>query len=152
MGPLFLVFLTKCLLKCPSSTTSPPPPPVTLSALNNFWLRTCILFAKHSIWNVWQCSEYVSKLYSDFYAIYCIRHIQNSGYIQHSVFSGIYRHIQSYSVLLRNIHAYWDIIKVYSGLFRYTLAYSQTCHILSPSIFRTRDLFKTLWNVYQAYA
>ena len=33
-----------------------------------------------------------------------------------------------------------------------TLVYSQPCHILSPGIFRTKGIFKTLWNVYQAYS
>ena len=52
-------------------------------------------------------------------------------------FSGMRRHIRSYSALLRHIHSYWDIIKTYSGLFRHSapcviLAYSQPYHILSP--------------------
>ena len=72
-------------------------------------------------------------------------------------FSGMRRHIRSYSALLRHIHSYWDIIKTYSGLFRHSapcviLAYSQPYHILSPGIFRTGGLFKTLWNVDQAYS
>ena len=36
-------------------------------------------------------------------------------------------------------------IETYSGI-------SSTCHILSPCIFRTGSLFKTLWNVDQAYS
>ena len=40
-------------------------------------------------------------------------------HIQHSVFSGICRHIPSYSALLRHVNAYRDIIKAYSGLFRH---------------------------------
>ena len=46
-----------------------------------------------------------------------------------------------------HIHAYWDI-KAYLGF----QAYSQPCHFLSPGIFWTRCLFKTLWNVDQAYS
>ena len=66
-------------------------------------------------------------------------------------------HIQAYSALLRLNHAYWDIIKAYSGLFRHILhpvwlSYSQLCHILSPGIFSTRDLFNTLRNVDQTYS
>ena len=57
MGLLFPVFLTESLSKGLSSTNLP------LLALKNFSLHTCILanffFAKHSIWNVWQCPEYV---------------------------------------------------------------------------------------------
>ena len=64
-------------------------------------------------------------------------------HIQHSVFSGICRNIQSYSALLRHIHAYWDIIQAYSSLF------STLCN---PRIFTTLlyiyilGLFKSLWN------
>ena len=50
----FLVFLTKCLLKCHSSTKPP-------SALKIFWLRACaqalFFFCKRSILNGWQCFE-----------------------------------------------------------------------------------------------
>ena len=70
---------------------------------------------------------------------------------QHSVFSGICCHIQSYSALLRHIQAHWDIIKAYSDIFS-TLCNPQPCHIVSPNIFRTGGLFKTLWNVDQVYS
>ena len=67
-------------------------------------------------------------------------------------FSGIWQHIQPYTTLLRYIHAYWDIIKPYAGLFPcVTLAYSQPCRFLSPSIFRTIGIFKTVWSVDQVY-
>ena len=72
--------------------------------------------------------------------MYCIGHIQNSD-IQHSIFSGVCQHIQSYSALLKHIHAYWDIIKAYlCSAFCITLIYSKLFHILSPSIFRTGHL------------
>ena len=69
------------------------------------------------------------------------------------VYGGIFNHIQ----------CYWDIFKPTEILLRHTqaysvylapsvtLAYSEFCHILSPSIFRTGDLFKTLRNVDHAY-
>ena len=62
---------------------------------------------------------------------YYVLHLTHSEFwhIQHSVFSGIYRHIQSYSALLRHIHAYWDIIKAYSGLFRHIQHLVQPLHI-----------------------
>ena len=41
------------------------------------------------------------------------------------------------------------LIQAYSAPY-VTLAYSQPCHILSPGIFTTRGLFKTLSNVDQA--
>ena len=55
-------------------------------------------------------------------------------YNQRSVFSGRYRHIQSYSALLRHIHAYWDIIKAYSELFRH-IQRPEYSHIHNLAIF-----------------
>ena len=83
--------------------------------------------------------------------LYWIRHIQNTSGIFNTVFSGVGRHIQAYSALLRDIHSCWDIIKAYSAPC-VTLAYSQPWHILSPGIFITGGLFKTLWNADQAYS
>ena len=96
----------------------------TSHALRNLCLFASgiILFAKDSILNVWLCFEYISvsitaqwfvqwpyaKYYTD-----CIKYIQNS------VYSVIYGHIQAYAALLRHIHIYWSIIKSYSGLFRH---------------------------------
>ena len=82
--------------------------------------------------------------------MYCIRHIQNNSGIFNFVFSGICQHIQSYSasIILWQIHSYWDIIQAYSAPC-ITLAYSRPCHILSPGIFRTGVVLKTLWNVDQ---
>ena len=42
-------------------------------------------------------------------------------------------------------------LKSYSPLY-VTLAYSQPFHILSPGIFRTGGIFKTLWNFDEAYS
>ena len=77
-------------------------------------------------------------------------------HILHPAFSGICWH--SHSSLLRHFQAYWDI-KAYSCLFIQpnsapciTLAYLQTCHILSPGIFRTGSLLKTLWEFDQVYS
>ena len=77
--------------------------------------------------------------------MYFIRHIQSSGIFTTLFFSGICWDVQSYSALLGHIHAYWDIIKAYSGFFRHiqhsvTVTYSQPCHILNPSIYRTKVL------------
>ena len=71
-------------------------------------------------------------------------------HIQHSVFSGICTHIQTYSELLRHIHTsdIFRLIQANSGPC-VTLAYSKPCHILRPSIFRTGGLFKTRWNIEQ---
>ena len=55
-----------------------------------------------------------------------------------------FRYIPACSVIL-------SIIQAYSGACIH-LAYSQPCHILSPDIFRTGGLFKTLENIDQAYS
>ena len=86
-----------------------------------------------------------------------VGHIQNSAIFRNSIYSGILRHIQGYSVLLKYIHAYRGIVKTYSGLSRHsalfvTLGYSQPCHIPSPGIFRTGGIFKILWNFGQVYS
>ena len=75
------------------------------------------------------------------HAMYFIRHIRNSGIFGSIFFS---RYIPAYSITLR-------VIEVYSALCL-TLAYSQPCHILSPDIFRTDDLYKTLWKVHQPHS
>ena len=49
-------------------------------------------------------------------------------------FLGMYRHIQSYSALLRHIQAYWDIIKIYSSLFRHIQYPLQPWHIHNLAI------------------
>ena len=77
----FLVFLTKCLSNCSSSTKPPLPWKFLFVCLHSGIIR----FAKRSILNVWQCSEYVPVsitacyIVQWSYAMYCIRHIQNSG-------------------------------------------------------------------------
>ena len=72
-----------------------------------------------------------------------------------------FRYMQAYSVVFSVIKAYSSILRHYYGIFRLIQAYSapcvsltylQPCHILSPCIFRTRGLFKTLWNVDQPYS
>ena len=52
---------------------------------------------------------------------------------------------------LRHYEGIFMLIQAYS-VPCVTLTYSQLCHILSPGIFRTRGLFKTLWNIDQTYS
>ena len=56
-------------------------------------------------------------------------------HIQHSVFSGICRHIHSRSALLRHIHWYSNIINTYSGLFSHIQHPVQPSHIHNLAIF-----------------
>ena len=76
-----------------------------LKWLKVFWIRLCLD----------KCSVVCTVTY-----IYVL-HKTNSElwHTQHSDFSGICRHIQSYLALLRHIHTCWDIINTYSGLFRH---------------------------------
>ena len=88
-----------------------------------------IVFTKRSILNVWQCLnmhlswQLLSNLYSDL--ILCTA-------------SDTFR-ILAYSelCLFRYVQAYWGIFKAYS-VPCVTLAHSQSCLILSPSIFNWR--------------
>ena len=50
-------------------------------------------------------------------------------------FSGVCWDIQLYSVLTRHIHAHWDIIKAYSGMFRHIEHPVQPSHIHNFAIF-----------------
>ena len=54
-GPFLCVF-DKCLLKCPNYAE----PPLSWRISGCIACTQAILFAKHSILNVWQCSEYAS--------------------------------------------------------------------------------------------
>ena len=69
-----------------------------------------------------------------------------------SAYSIIFSILKGYSLILR--HYYYGIFRViqaYSSPF-VILPYSQPYHILSPGIFRIRGLFKTLWNIDEAYS
>ena len=150
------MLLTKYLLKCSSST---------LRTLSLTWkLSGCSPVLRHYYF----CKTFHLKCLTVFwirlcpgnYSVNCTTtfcyvlhqtHSKLSCHIQHSVFSGICPHNQSYSALVSHIYAYWDFIKAYSALCL-ILAYPQPYHILSPGIFRTGGLFKTLWNVNQAYS
>ena len=88
MGSFFLVFLTKCLLKCPSSMK--PPLPFLVVCLHS----GIILFAKESILCVLQCSEYTSV---DHCSVICT---VTFCYVLHRTQS---RHIQAYSGILSTL-------------------------------------------------
>ena len=79
-------------------------------------------------------------------------------HIQHSVF---FIYMPAYSINFSIIEAYSHILRHYEGIFRLIQVYSAPCvaiayfqpwHVLSPTIFRTRGLFKILWNVDKAYS
>ena len=99
-----------------------------------------ILFAKCSISYVWQCFEYVCldncPVICTLTLCYVLHQIHSeSWHIPNSAYSGTCKHIQAYSSLLRHIsHPV------------------QTSHIHNLAIFRTRGIFKTLWNFDQAYS
>ena len=89
-----------------------------------------------------------------FYAMYYIRHIQNSDIIStllFQVYAGIFNHIEHYYSIFTHSETLFRFIQAYSTPC-VTLAYWQPCHILSLGIFRIGSLFQTLWNVDQAYS
>ena len=88
-----------------------------------FWIRFCfnncsVIFTV----TLWYVLHHTHSKFS---------HIQNSAY------SGIWRHIQAYSALLRHIHEYWDIIKAYPGLFRHIQHPVKPSHIYNLTIFES---------------
>ena len=127
-GLFFLCFWLNVYQSTLVAKTTPPPPhththtspPHLLSGIILFGiLNTSVLITAHS--------DHVLCTASGTFRIVAYSEL---------CFSGMYCHIQSYSASLRHIHAYWDI-----------RLYSQPCYILSPGMFRTGYLFKTLWNV-----
>ena len=105
-----------------------------------------ILFSKRSILNVWKCSEYISVSITAHqfeqwpYAMYCIRHI-----LAYSTFC-ISRYMSTYSIIFTHIDKLLGHFQAFTGIFSALCnhAYSQPCHVLSPGLFRTGSLFKTL--------
>ena len=102
-----------------------------------------------SVLNTSLCLQLLNNLYSDF--MLCTA----SDTFRILVYSALFffRYMQAYSVVFSVIKAYSSILRHYYGIFRLIQAYSapcvsltylQPCHILSPCIFRTRGLFKTL--------
>ena len=123
----------KSLSKCPSSTNLPFPFHLTLPPFLPCKISGCAPTLRHYSF----CKTlHFFKCFTMFWIRLCLNncsvnctvilcyvlHQTHSEFwhIQHSVFSGIYQHIESYSASLRHIHAYWDIIKAYSGLLRHT--------------------------------
>ena len=80
--------------------------------------------------------------------------------LANSVLCFFFMYIKVYSIICSIIKAHswiWDTIKAYSGLFKDIEQSVWPLHIynfaiLSPGIFWTRGLFKTLWNVDRAYS
>ena len=137
MGPFFLVFLTKSLSKCPSFTNA--------LALKNFWFRTCtsaLLFSQKkfhfkclTMFSIRLCLDNCSLICTVTFCYVLHRTHSEFYHIQHSAFSGLCWHIQSYSALLRHIHAYWDSINAYSGLLRDIQPLMKPSHIHNLAIF-----------------
>ena len=97
--------------------------------------------------------------------LYYVLHQTHSEFwhIQHSIFVVVVVVAVFYAGIWNHIQRYWGIFKhieVLLGIFRLIqansapcviFAYSQPCHILRLSIFRTGCLFKSLWYVDQIY-
>ena len=104
MGSFILVFLTKCLLKCPK----PRKPPLPWNFLFGCMHSAIILFVKNSVLNFWQFSEYICL---DNCSVICTLTLCYVLHQRHSEFwhiqNYLFRYIQEYSALLRHI---WDCI------------------------------------------
>ena len=101
-----------------------------LKCLRVFWICLCLVNYS-AIWTVTGC------------------------YVLHQTHPEFWN-IQSYSALLMHIHPYRDTIKAYLGLFRHIQHPVWPSHIHKHAIFwhcifRTKGLFKTLWNVDRAF-
>ena len=120
----FFFFLTKCLLKCSSSTKPPQrwknfdcPPALRyysfckalhLKCLTLFWICLC-LDNDSVIFTVTLCFVLHQNVPHQTYLEFWL--------IQNSIYLGICRIIQSYSTLLKHIHAYWSIFEAYTCIF-----------------------------------
>ena len=63
----------------------------------------------------------------------------------------IFNIINAYSRIPRHYQDTFRLIQAYSAPC-VTFAHSEPCHILSPAIFRTGVIIKTLWNFEKAYS
>ena len=103
----------ECLLKCPSSTNPLPPCPEKVLIVH---LHSGIVpFAKRSILNVWQCSEYVCL---DNCSVICIATLYYVLYQTHSEFWHIhhfvfFRYMLGCSIIFSIIRAYSCILRHY---------------------------------------
>ena len=93
------------------SALVPQAPPTQKKNLVEHLHSGIIIFTKHSILNVCQSSEYSSinncSVILTVTLCYVLHQTHSEFWrIHHAVFSGIYWHIQLYSVSLRNIHVY----------------------------------------------
>ena len=120
----FVFFLTKCLLKCSNSTKPPQrwksfdcPPALRyysfckalhLKCLTLFWICLC-LDNDSVIFTVTLCFVLHQNVPHQTYLEFWL--------IQNSIYLGICRIIQSYSTLLKHIHAYWSIFEAYTCIF-----------------------------------
>ena len=141
--PVFLVFLTKRLSKCPSSTIPLVIWKISCCALalrHCFFYKTLHLECLTAFWilNIMLCLDNWSVICT--LTLYYVLHQTHSEFwhIQNAVYAGKCRYIQAYSALLKHIQAYWCIIKTYSGLFRHIQ------HPVEPSDIHSLAIFQPL--------
>ena len=160
-GIYFSCVLMKCLSKCPSSSKPSMLWDISgcvhvlrhcsfcktlhLKCLTVFFWILCCLDNCSVICTVtlklWKPSDSFRILaYSEFCVLM---------YTQ--VHSSILRIIKAYSRMLRHFQRIYRFIQAYLEPW-VTHAYLQTCHNLSPGIFRSGGKFKTLWNFDQAHS
>ena len=144
-GTFFLVFLTKRSSKCLIPWNFPKisgcaPVLRHYSFCKTFQLKCLTVFWIRLYLNSWSVTLYSNYQWP--YAMYCIRHIQNSGifrYLFIHVYSGIFSHIHAYwgEALLRYIQTYSGIFNTLSNSCIFPSWESQPCHIPSLGLFGT---------------
>ena len=82
--------------------------------------------------------------------VFWIRLCINNCSVMCAVTSTKFNRIKICSSILKHYQGIFWIIKAYSAPC-VIFAYLQTCHDLSPGIYRTESIFKTIWIFYQAY-
>ena len=107
-------------------TALPCPEKYLAAHLNSF----IVLFARHFLLNVWQCSEYIpvsvtAQWFVQWnYAMYCPRRFQKSSIFINLFFSAI---SAAFSIIFTISKTYSSILRHYEGILRFIQAYSVPC-------------------------
>ena len=138
-GFCFHLFLPKFLSNCPSSTKLLLPLKIygCAAALRNYSFCKKLHHKCLEVFLIHLCLDNCSVICEVTFRNVLHQTHSEFRHIQNSVYSDIFTHSPANLALLRNIHAYWGIIKGYSALFNTlcnpricaTLPYSELWHI-----------------------
>ena len=155
-GVFFLVFLSKCLSKYPSSTKPSLPRKISgyipalrdhyfckvihLTCLTGFWIRLRL--------------DSSSVICTVILCIYCTRYVQNSDIFRTLFIQAcaiMFRYVQHYYGLFRDIEALLRHIQVYSARFS-ILCNPRKFTTFPYDIFKIEGIFKTQCRIDQLYS